>query len=171
MPGVGRVLPGRRGEPVPDRPGDPAPLPGRPAADGLHPHRPVPHASPRRPAASHAVRRHGQHAHDQPEPPLGSGPLRLPQNLTGATSCVTSCFLSAGVLRRDEGRELQRGGEVRQPGSQELTLPQRGAERRLDFLVLPLLAGRGTAKELFLSSSSPLPAPGSWISLSSIDPR
>lgn len=73
MPGVGRLLPGWRGELIPDGSGHPASVRGSPAADGLHPHRAVPHAPAGGPAVAHALQRHGQHAHDQQEPPLGSG--------------------------------------------------------------------------------------------------
>lgn len=76
VPGVGRLLPGWRGESVPDRTRHPTPVRGHPAADGLHPHRPVPDAPAGGPAVAHALRRHGQHPHDQQEPTLGAGQRR-----------------------------------------------------------------------------------------------
>lgn len=78
MPGVGRLLSGRRGELVSDGAGHPASLRGHPAPDGLHPHRSVPHPPAGGPAATHTLQRHGQHTHDQQEPPLGSGECHTP---------------------------------------------------------------------------------------------
>lgn len=71
--GVGRLLPGRGGEFVSDWARHPASLRGRPAPDGLHPHRSVPNPAAGGPAGTHTLHRHGQHTHGQQEPPLGSG--------------------------------------------------------------------------------------------------
>lgn len=73
MPGVGRLLSGRGGEFVSDGAGYPASVRGRAASDGFHPHRSVPHPPAGGPAVTHALHRHGQHAHGQQKPPLGSG--------------------------------------------------------------------------------------------------